>query len=216
MKKLLASALVLVAGLSSFTASANLISNGSFEDNNVNAGSWRWFYAKDVNGWDGSNIEIWEKFLGVSAVDGVQFAELNSHANGDQQFNIYQTFATNVGEIYDLSFFYRARLSGNEAFEVSVKDTANNTFFSQLMTDHVVGKWSVFTAQFTAVSTQTMLMFSSITPHAGTVGNFLDNVVVKGTNSFRQSNVSEPATYLLGASVFLGLMLSRRRRQQSL
>ena len=215
MKKLLASALVLAASLSSFTASANLITNGSFEDNNVNTNSWRCFYAKDVNGWNGSNVEIWEKFLGVSAVDGVQFAELNSHANGGQQFNIYQNFTTNVGEIYDLSFFYRARRSNNEAFEVSVQDASNNTFFSQLMTDHVVGKWSVFTAQFTAVSTQTTLMFSSITPHAGTVGNFLDNIAVTGTNSFRQSNVSEPDTYLLGASVFLGLMLSRRRRQQT-
>jgi hypothetical protein len=66
---------------------ANLIVNGSFEDNNVKSGKWSWFTADKVNGWDGSNIEIWDNLLSINAFDGSQIAELNSHGSNKSIFN---------------------------------------------------------------------------------------------------------------------------------
>lgn len=195
------------------TANANLIVNGSFEDNAVNPGTWRWFYSADVNGWTGSNIEIWDDFLGVKAVDGTQFAELNAHANSGQQFTIAQSFNTTVNSLYDLSFFYRARRSNDEAFQVSLSNGQSN-FFEQIMTDHIVGEWSFFNATFRAASSTTTLLFSSVQPHSGTVGNFLDNIVVTGApTSLSAQPVSEPAAFTLLA-IFGGLFLMRLKKRQ--
>ena len=52
------------------TALANLIVNGGFEDNAVASGNWAFFASSNVNGWEGSNIEIWDNYGGVSAAEG--------------------------------------------------------------------------------------------------------------------------------------------------
>ncbi|WP_100640746.1 DUF642 domain-containing protein [Alteromonas facilis] len=208
LKKLVATAVLMLTALG---AQANLISNGSFEDNNVNPNSWRWFYSSDVNGWSGSNIEIWDDFLGVKAVDGSQFAELNAHANNGQRFSIQQSFATDIGSIYNLSFFYSARRSNDEAFEVSLAN-GNTSFFQQVMADHVVGSWSFFNTSFKAVSNTTTLFFSTINPWAGTYGNFIDNVIVTGAPSQSQA-VSEPPAIAL-AAIFAVLLVLRLKKRQ--
>lgn len=195
-------------------ASANLIVNGSFEDNDVRGNTWRWFTADRVNGWQGSNIEIWDDFLGVQAVEGTQFAELNAHGQKGQPFTIFQTFNTQVGVTYDLSFYYRARRSSNEAFEVSVDDNNAQNLFSRVVDDHVKGQWSFFTAQFVAVSQQTSLFFASIFPHSGTVGNFIDDVRVVGAPSFRTQSVTEPSSILLVLLSAGGIVWLRRNRNQ--
>lgn len=216
MKKLISTLLITLTSVACISvAQANLITNGSFEENDVNQKTWRWFSADDVNGWSGSNIEIWDNYGGVTAVEGSQFAELNAHANGSQQFSIYQSVDTNIGNLYNLSFYYRARASNDEAFNVAL--TSNNTdFFSTIMDDHVRNEWSFFSVQFRALAENTLLTFTSLTPYAGTVGNFIDGISIQGIGSpFRpQASVDEPTTLAVLALCIAGLMLNRFRQKQ--
>lgn len=186
--------------LLTLTAHANLIVNGSFEDNGVAPGNWAYFDSANVNGWEGSNIEIWNSFGGVTAPDGKQHAELNAHPYTGSVFSIFQTFNTVVGQTYDVSFFYSARESSNEAFTFSVGT------LSALINDHVVGTWNQYTNSFIANSTSTTLSFTSA--DAGTIGNFLDNVVVTS-----KANVIESNTLVLLVVGLAGLILVRRKSQ---
>lgn len=193
-----AKALGLVLGMTtSAVASANLLVNGGFEDNNVASGSWQYYSASAVNGWDGSNIEIWDHLGGVVAAEGNQHAELNAHPNSGS-FSIYQSFATVVGKVYDVSFFYSARSNTSESFQFSVAG------LNALIDDHVVGRWNQYMNSFTANSTTTTIRFTTVTPSYSTYGNFLDGVSVT-------RNVPEPAGYALFALGLIGLGMARRR-----
>mgnify|MGYP000542480132 CR=1 FL=1 len=194
------------------SASANLIVNGSFEDNNVNTNSWKTFLAADVAGWDGSNLEIWDQYQQFNAFDGTQYAELNSDAANGQAFSIFQSFATDIGSVYNVSFAYGARSNNNEAFLVDLL-SANVNLFSKELTDHTVKSWTEFSFSFVATSTESSLMFTSVTPKTGTVGNFLDNVVVTtntGGNTIT-TQVPEPQSLLLLSLALIGFTASRKK-----
>lgn len=196
------------------SASANLITNGDFEASDVRQNSWRWFPSANVDGWQGSNVEVWDRFLGVNAQSGVQFAELNAHAGGSAGYSIFQTVDTEVGGIYDLSFAYRARRNDDEAFSLSIKNGAQSVF-EQIFDDHTRHQWSLFETQFQAIDLSTTFTFSAITPRTGTVGNFIDNIMLEqvGTSTLRtqRNAIPEPATGLLIA--LCGLLFLRQRRK---
>lgn len=177
---------------------ATSLVNGGFEDNAVAPGSWWYSSAANVNGWDGSNIEIWDNYGGVVAPEGSQHAELNSHPSTGGVFSIYQGFATNIGQAYDVSFFYSARNNSNEEFYFSVGDLA------AVINDHVVGSWRQFNGSFVATSTLSTIRFTS--SNNSTEGNFLDDVVVS-------SQVPEPATLALFGLGLAGLAIGRRSRR---
>ncbi len=179
-------------------AKANLIVNGGFEDNNVAAGNWAYFSSASVNGWDGDNIEIWDSFGGVVAPEGTQHAELNAHPFDGSVFSIFQNFATVVGQTYDVSFFYSARVNANEQFSFSAGSLA------AILNDHVVGSWKQYSGSFVASSTLSTITFTSY--DAGTYGNFLDNVVVTAKASVVES--SPLVMLLIGLA---GLVLIRRK-----
>ncbi len=160
----------LFLALAGTSAQASVITNGNFEDNVIGNNSWRWFIADQVNGWDGSNLEIWRGYAGVEAYSGQQFIELNAHGSNSGAWSIFQTFNTVSGARYQLSFAYRARANSNETFSVSVAD------LNQTLTDHITGEWRLFTGYFTAGNTSSLLRFTSGT--AGTVGNFIDDVQI--------------------------------------
>lgn len=187
----------LVAGLLlAGSVHANLIVNGGFEDNAVANGSWNWFPSNQVNGWEGSNVEIWHNLNGVVAPEGQQIAELNADGGNVGAWTIFQDFATVVGQSYDVSFFYRARVNDQESFNFSVGN------LTKLVDDHVVGTWSKFVNTFTAVSSITQLRFSS--NNAGTYGNLIDDVRV-------DAKVPESNTIVLFAIGLVGLGLARKR-----
>ena len=196
MYSLAKSSIALLMGLLlAASANANLIVNGSFEDNDVAEGTWQYFVADDVNGWDGSNIEIWDGLNGVASADGEQHAELNAHPYAGE-FSIFQDFATVIGQSYDVSFFYSARQSNAESFAYSVGSLMGE------LTDHVVGSWSQFQGSFIATGETSQIRFTSITN--GTVGNFLDGVVVA-------ASVLEPGSLVLLTLALFGLELPRKK-----
>jgi hypothetical protein len=181
-------------------ANANLIVNGGFEDNTVAAGNWAYFSSTNVNGWDGDNIEIWNQFGGVVAPEGNQHAELNAHPFDGTVFSIYQSFATVIGQTYDVSFFYSARVDSNEQFSFSAGTLA------AILNDHVVGSWKQYTGSFVANSVLSTITFT--TYDAGTLGNFLDDVVVTA-----KASVVESSPLVLLLIGFAGLVLVRRKNR---
>lgn len=185
-------------GLLCLGANANLIANGGFEDNTVAVGNWAYFPSASVNGWEGDNIEIWNQMGGVVAPEGTQHAELNAHPFDGSVFTIFQNFATVVGQTYDVSFFYSARVDSNEQFSFSAGTLA------ALLNDHVVGSWTQYSGSFVASSALSTITFTSF--NAGTYGNFLDDVVVTAKASVVES--SPLVMLLIGLA---GLVLIRRK-----
>lgn len=186
-----------IFGLSA-SASANLITNGSFEDNDIATGTWQWFSANDVNGWNGSNIEIWDNLFGEAAYEGDQFIELNAHPVPQTSFSIYQDFNTIVGETYSVSFAYQARNSTDESFLASIAG-ASGLITEWILEDHTTTGWSVLSSSFIADSTTSTIRFTSLDALDDTTGNFLDDVQVAA--------VSEPGTFALLGLGMVGLGL---------
>lgn len=199
--KLLVKLVGIASLVSAFSANAGMLVNGGFEDNNLTSGSWQAFTSNQVNGWEGSNIEIWNNYSGVDAYEGEQHAELNAHPNSGNAFRIFQTFETIVGTEYKFSFAYRARANNNEAFVVKIKSEDKSDLFSQTMNDHVVGSWKVFSGTFIAQETMSAIMFRSTSPQTHTVGNFIDDVNVDFSTSNSVSAPGALAFVLTGLGV---------------
>ncbi|TMO55282.1 DUF642 domain-containing protein [Pseudoalteromonas phenolica] len=148
----------------------NLITNGSFEEDVINA---RWTLLDEVTGWqrEGARFEIQTSSLRIiDAQDGNQYIELDTRSN----HSVFQNIATEAGKTYEVSFYYSARVHGNtETNKVDVKwngETVLNLNAAQR-------GWQSFTLSLEAVSDTSEIRFSG----AGTsdsYGGFIDNVVV--------------------------------------
>jgi hypothetical protein len=187
---------------------ANLIVNGSFEHTATGSslgggGGWKYYSASDIDGWDGSNLELWGT-LGIASFLDNYHAELNAHGSNGGSWAISQTFNTIVGNTYDLFFAYSARMgsaiSSNEAFSISIAG------LTEEINDHVVGVWSTYSNSFVADDTTATLTFTSVDQHRWTYGNFLDDIRVSEV-----SEVSEPSAIALWVLGILGLGAIRRK-----
>ena len=191
-------------------ANANLIINGGFETPEVRKGGWNWFTSDKVDGWSGSNIEVWDNLFRFSAFEGEQHAELNAHPSNGEAFSIFQAFDTQIGQRYQVSFAYAARRNTREAFQFELYSQSGH-LFDNLIDDHEVRTWSVFTSEFVATDLLTTIRFTSVRPHSRTVGNLLDAVSVTEAPSFRTFTaqpVNEPLSSLLlalGLTALIGL-----------
>lgn len=209
--KLVVAAALTTQALLSQALPVNLLTNGSFESLQFD-GSWTSrSNPNDVAGWnwsDGSSMEFWNMpFLGVSAVDGQQIAEINAHGgNGDYSF--YQNFTTVAGQTYDYSFSYQARSSISEQFHLGITrfhDDVTPELFTQTdYTDHVTGQWKLAQGSFVAVGSMSQIGFWSDDPIGDTTGNLLDNVLIT-------TSVPEPGSIALLALGLIGLVASRRK-----
>lgn len=204
MKSLNKLLVVSIATLFSIAANANLLTNGSFEDNTLNSGSWGLFNQSNVNGWQGESIELWNNLNGLAAFDGTNLTELNSNRNGGVSHTLFQTFTTTTNGIFSLDFAYRARSNSNEAFKVDIFST-NGNVFSQIFDDHTKGQWSTFSGDFTANDATSTIMFTSIAP-LSSVGNLIDNVIIDS------KQVSAPATILITLLAAPVLLMRRLRK----
>lgn len=202
--------LILLSLFTVCTTQANLIVNGGFEQTHVKENRWRWFTSDKVTGWSGSNIEIWDRFQGFNAFEGQQHAELNAHAKNDQAFSIFQSFDTQMGQVYSVSFAYAARRNNKEAFSFDLFGNKLQSIFKAVIDDHQVRQWKVFKSNFVAISNVTTLRFTTITPYAGTVGNFIDDVQVHSLLGSKANvapgdtiDLIEPPAHVI---LFLGLV----------
>ncbi|MGA2543406.1 MAG: immunoglobulin domain-containing protein [Verrucomicrobiota bacterium] len=143
--------------------------NGGFETINhaaIASGSYALLYPGDtwLTGWSvggpgGGDLGVINGPLaGYNPYDGQQWISFNG-GNTAPGGSLSQTFTTVVGEIYGVSFVVGESGSGN----VSLTATALALDNSLLVSNHCVptsGVWTLFQLSFTAVSTNTTLLFT--------------------------------------------------------
>jgi len=206
LKMWVAAATLVTAAFMTSSAQATLIVNGGFEANPLNKNKWSYFASSQVAGWEGSNIEIWHHLNGVLAPEGNHHAELNADGKNNGAWSIFQTFATTKGQLYDFSFFYRARANTKEAFEFSIGNV------EALIQQHSTSAWNKYSGSFVADSTSSTIRFTAV--NGGTMGNFIDDVVVtQGVNPVLADVPVAPTLAVFGLGL-LGLALSRRQTKK--
>lgn len=200
MKRLLITA-TLLASLATAQA-ANLLVNGSFEDQAQAPGSWHVY--DHMAGWAtvaGSGIELRNNVAG-RAFDGRNFVELDANSNSAMA----QTAATTFGTAYTLSFAYSAR-AGVSAQSNPIDVVWNGTLLASVTADGLRQSehdWQIF--NFTVLGTGLDTVMFRAAGTSDSLGGSLDAVSL--------SAVPEPSTWLLlaGGFVVIGWSVLRRRR----
>jgi hypothetical protein len=207
MKKIFALA-ALAAACATASAAPNLLTNGSFEAISQSAGTWGTY--KVVPGWTVSQanflpsshgLEIRNDVVG-SAENGHNFIELDGYEND----RITTTFATTVGQTYEVSFWYQNRAgvsAASEGFNASVLSGADVSAAS-LVGNAASNGWLQEKIVFTAGSNVSIFSVAA-TGQSDTFGTSFDN--------FSAIAVPEPATMGLFAAGLALLGLSGRRRR---
>ncbi len=203
----------LTAVFLSFPVAADLLVNGSFEDEDVANNSWKAFSPDQVDGWDGSWVEVWDGLFGRVAADGEQFAELNSINKGNHSpFTLYQSVGVEAGGLYNVNFAYQARQNKNEAFTFSLLDSTGDTFFSQDIIHSDTSTWTRFDYDFSAPDELITVSFSSIT--TGTLGNLIDDVSLSRPNDNISTDVAGPGSAVIALLPIAFIALRRRTHRR--
>jgi choice-of-anchor C domain-containing protein len=204
--------MVLAAGHAS---AGNIIINGNFSLPDAatlpNDGSvYKFVNAGDpsLTGWTVTNgsveTDVTLPTFGAPTASG---NPQNLDLDGNSAGTITQSFATTVGQTYNLSFYYSNNPYGpGAAATVTVSDSS----VTPLVITHSGASngsldWQYVQESFVATSTSATLTFASNDPSANTTGILLDNVSVAG--------VPEPSSIALLGLGGLGLAVFTRRRQ---
>ncbi|HJV62289.1 MAG TPA: PEP-CTERM sorting domain-containing protein [Albitalea sp.] len=182
-------------------ASANLVQNGSFEDNLQAAGTWN-IYA-NLAGWTGGQhgIELRDHVAG-DAYDGHNYVELDTTANSAMS----QSVATTLGAHYALSFAYSPR-TGVPASSNGIEALWNGVSLGVFTGNGAPGGnvWALHTLDVVGTAGSSLLSFRAV-GSSDSLGGSLDAVSLTAA-------VPEPQTYalLLGGLAAMLFVVRRRR-----
>lgn len=158
-----------------FQVHANLVVNGSFENNGPGKNGWDVY--QTIPGWttlSGPGIEVRNNVVGT-AQDGKQFVELDSH-NKSRNANsvMQQTISTVSGSEYNLSFYYSPRINQPSSTNGISVFWNNNLLGNITGTGSSVNVWSL--QQFIVMGTGSDLLKFAATGTSDTFGGNIDNV----------------------------------------
>jgi hypothetical protein len=224
----------------STSASASLITNGSFEqldfaDNSQSIGvvhginlqnyankNSTWDVFSNLPGWAtsyGNGIEL-QKNIVTQSQSGSQHVELDSHQYGSSNSVMTQTLdSLTIGSNYLLEFYYKARTNAVNDNGINVFwydaavdfDTNMAVDFSTESTKRLTPDWSLQSVIFTAKAESMALSFGAFGKQ-NTLGGLLDNVSLTQQQSLRPAiSVPEPSMLILFV-IGLGFIVARKRK----
>ena len=162
------------------TDGTQLIRNGSFEANALNAGQWKLFGA--IDGWGtGTQIEL-QNGVTNKASDGKQVLELDSDYKVD---SVYQDVQTLPGRVYALSFDTATR--GDTKHTDAIEVYWNGVKIATV--DPQSTAWQTSTFQVVGTGGLDRLEFREPAGDNDSYGGLLDNVSLKGMGSTVPENL---------------------------
>jgi LruC domain-containing protein len=161
----------------------NVFLNSNFEDGPKLPNSYIITNENNVDGWSttatDSKVELWKSgFLGVPALNGRYFAELNATQNSA----LYQRICTSPGAEISWSVWHRGRAGTDTAVVRIGENLATATIETTMTTGNTA--WVKYSGTYTVPFGQddTYFIFEAVNAAGGiSVGNFIDNVVITET-----------------------------------
>jgi choice-of-anchor C domain-containing protein len=206
-RTLIASALLLA--VTAMPASANLLTNGSFEAGTGGSPfTTKGVGSPDITGWsiDGGTVDYIDGYWAAS--DGVRSIDIAGDAIG----SISQAFATIVGSTYTVSFDLSANPDGpaiSRNLLVAINGGAPSLFSHADTSGYDLASmdWMTHSFNFTATGASTILSFTTDASASTFYGPALDNVSVLAA-------VPESATWMMMLAGF-GLVGGVMRRRSA-
>ena len=193
-------------------ASANLITNGSFERDELQTPSFWTLGVGDTSlpGWSitGGTVDwidgLWQPSNGDKSLD------MNGVSAGTI---VSDPFATISGVKYNVTFDMAGNLGGGTTVKhlnsLSIGDTEHTFTFDTTGHSFTDMGWEQMAYSFIATGRTSQLQFSGIVSDGQYFGAALDNVIVERANP-----VPEPATMLLFGTGLVGLVGTKLRRKK--
>ncbi len=161
-------------------ANTNLIENGSFEAEVVTDHNGQWQLFNEITGWTRSEnapFEIQTSSLGIlKAKEGQKYLELGS----TQQYSVSQAVATTAGKMYEISFYYSARVSGDDT--ASTVEVLWNGESLGVVNAKFKG-WTKYSFTVEATGTSSEITLAGVGSRSS-VGGFIDNVSVSEATEY--------------------------------
>ncbi|PQJ82817.1 LruC domain-containing protein [Polaribacter glomeratus] len=160
----------------------NFFLNGGFEKGPALPNSYIITDEKNVDGWSttatDSKIELWKSgFQGVPAQNGTYFAELNAN----QSSALYQRICTSPGAEISWSVWHRGRSGTDNAVVRIGENLATATTEATMRTGKTA--WVHYSGTYTVPAEQQDTYFIFEAVGGGSVGNFIDNIVITETKA---------------------------------
>lgn len=211
-------------------SSANVIVNGDFEaptvNNPANGNAFITYTSgSGIAGWTiGAQTDpAWTNILGVdhigTAWTGVSNTAGDQSVDIDSDATLFQTFSTEIGKSYTLSFYYSHNSdspTGTSSGLATIKGSSDTYLLDTGLLTHNTSnsfadmKWTHYTNTFVADATTATLTFQGHLANVG-YGFAVDGVSVT-PSSVTPSSVPEPTSLGLGAIGLLSVVFRRRFR----